>query len=155
MSRTLCSLGFLGLTLGLVTLSGEPITASDQARPVGHGPEVYNGSRQAGYRVVRTAQKTRKKGSSKKGAVAEPEKKPAAPEGEAKPAAPEEAGLKFSRDIAPIIVGNCIGCHNEKAMAKNGKLNLTSFETLKKGGADGEIVEPGKPEESHLYLRLT
>ncbi|WP_406695812.1 c-type cytochrome domain-containing protein [Singulisphaera sp. Ch08] len=71
------------------------------------------------------------------------------------PTAPEKDGLKFSRDIAPILVGNCIGCHNEKAMAKNGKLDLTTFEKLKKGGAGGAGFVAGMPEESHLYLRLT
>ena len=48
--------------------------------------------------------------------------------------------------IAPIFVGNCVRCHNEKAMAKNGKLNLTSFESLRtrlvgRGSDPPEVIE--------------
>src|SRR5262245_49815731 len=153
MSRTLCTL-CVGLILALIVISGEVTTASGQARR-GGGSAVSNGAGSGPNRIIRTAQKTRKKGSAKKGSDTEPAGKTATADAPAKPAAADEGGLKFSRDIAPIIVGNCLGCHNEKAMAKNAKLNLTTFEALQKGGAHGEIVVPGKPDESHLYLRLT
>jgi mono/diheme cytochrome c family protein len=156
MSRTLCSLGFVGLTLAIVALSGEATPASSHAElQEDDGSAVSDRTGQGAYRIIRTAQKPRKKAPPKKGAVAEPAEKTTKPEAAAKPGATTEGGLTFARDIAPIIVGNCIGCHNEKAATKNGKLDLTSFETLKKGGADGAIVEPGKPDESHLYRRLT
>jgi len=77
--------------------------------------------------------------------------------GDSSPAAAEkttgsDSGLKFSRDIAPILVGNCIGCHNPER--KRGKFDLTTFEKLM-GGSDVEkVIEPGKPDESHLVLRL-
>src|SRR3954452_13630814 len=133
MSRTLCSLGFLGLTLALIALSAEAIPASSHAElQEGDGRAGSDGTGQGAYRVIRTAQKPRKKALPKKSAPTEPEQKTAKPDAAAKPEPPAEAGLTFARDIAPIIVGNCIGCHNEKAMGKNAKLDLTSFETLKK-----------------------
>ena len=67
--------------------------------------------------------------------------------------------LKFSQDIAPILVANCIGCHSgDGAGLQKGKLDLTTFEKLKKGSQkrtdDPEIVIAGKPDESHLVLRI-
>jgi hypothetical protein len=63
--------------------------------------------------------------------------------------------IKFSQDIAPILVANCTGCHSgDKAGARRGKLDLTTFEKLQKGTPDHKIVVPGKPAESHLVLRI-
>jgi mono/diheme cytochrome c family protein len=67
--------------------------------------------------------------------------------------------LKFSQDIAPILVANCIECHSgDKLGLKKGKLDLTTYEKLKKGSQkrpdDPEIVVAGKPEKSHLVLRI-
>ena len=43
-------------------------------------------------------------------------------------------GLKFSQDIAPILVANCIGCHSgDNVGVRRGKLDLTTFENLMKG----------------------
>jgi mono/diheme cytochrome c family protein len=64
-------------------------------------------------------------------------------------------GLTFSQDIAPILVANCGGCHSKDgAGLRRGKLDLTSFETLQKGRPDHKVIVPGKPEESHLVLRI-
>jgi mono/diheme cytochrome c family protein len=67
--------------------------------------------------------------------------------------------LTFSQDIAPILVANCVGCHSgEGAGLRRGKLDLTTYEKLKKGSQkrtdDPAIVVAGKPEESHLVLRI-
>lgn len=161
MLRILSSLGFVCLTLATVALSEEPTRRHAALSTV----EVRSGqvtgapsSTEAGPQIIRIAQKTRSKKKVEKGKGTDSAEAPAAEE---KPASPDQnkdkddAGLKFSRDIAPILVGNCIGCHNEKAMAKNGKLDLTSFDSMKKGGAGGPGFVAGMPEESHLYLRLT
>lgn len=67
----------------------------------------------------------------------------------------DAGGLKFSQDVAPILVANCTGCHSkEGAGAKRGKLELTSFENLLKGTPDHKVIVPGKPDESHLVLRI-
>jgi Planctomycete cytochrome C len=63
--------------------------------------------------------------------------------------------LKFSQDIAPILVANCRGCHTkEGAGLRRGKLDMSSFETLQNGTPDHKVIVPSKPEESHLVLRI-
>ena len=80
------------------------------------------------------------KGTSKK---AQPEVKKAEPP-------IDDGSLKFSRDIAPIFVGNCIGCHNPRTKARNGQFDLSTFNALMAGGKSGKVIVGGKPEESHL-----
>lgn len=78
-------------------------------------------------------------------------KKADAPKAEA----PKADGPSFARDVAPILVANCVGCHSPgRPGANRGKLDMTSFEKFIKGGSDGPAAEPGKPEESHLVLRV-
>jgi len=78
--------------------------------------------------------------------------------GDAGPDAKEAADsgqLKFSQDIAPILVANCNGCHSKDGQGvKRGKLDLSTFEGLQKGSAKHKVIVPGKPEESHLVLRI-
>jgi hypothetical protein len=64
---------------------------------------------------------------------------------------PQEAPaekLKFSKDIAPILNGNCMGCHNPRK--KSGEFDLSTFQNMMKGSQSGEVIVPGKPEESLL-----
>jgi mono/diheme cytochrome c family protein len=79
-------------------------------------------------------------------------KKGTALQGTPKEASDGDSGLKFSRDVAPILVGNCLGCHNPER--RRGKLDLTTFEKVMAGSDVEKIIEPGKPDESHLVLRL-
>lgn len=69
--------------------------------------------------------------------------------------ATEEPGIKFTHDIAPILVGNCIGCHNPTAKKRNGGLDLSTFKALMVGGKSGPVVVAGKPEESRLVELVT
>jgi hypothetical protein len=63
--------------------------------------------------------------------------------------------IKFSQDIAPILVANCTTCHSrDNAGARKGKLDLTTFEKLQKGGQSGVITVAGKPAESELVVRI-
>ncbi len=63
--------------------------------------------------------------------------------------------LLFSQDIAPILVANCIRCHSgEGAGVRRGKLDLSTFEKMQKGTPDDKVIVPGKPEASHLVLRI-
>jgi mono/diheme cytochrome c family protein len=76
-----------------------------------------------------------------------------------KTAADSTGQLKFSQDIAPILVANCINCHSGEGVGlRRGKLDLSTFEMLKKGSQkrtdDQEIVVAGKPDDSHLVLRI-
>ena len=70
----------------------------------------------------------------------------------AEPAAAGDSELTFSRDIAPILVGNCIGCHNAKD--KKGKFDMTTFKKLMTGAEKEKVIIPGKPDESPLVLRI-
>ncbi len=60
------------------------------------------------------------------------------------------APVRFSTDVAPILVRKCLACHDDRK-AQSG-LNMRTFAGLRKGGkvSASEIVVPGKPEESAL-----
>ncbi len=59
----------------------------------------------------------------------------------------------FARDVATVLVANCIGCHAPSV--KMGGLDMDSHESLLKGGQHGTVVVPGKSEESRLYWMIT
>lgn len=95
------------------------------------------------------AQKAGKKKTKpgKKGKVEEPKT-----EGEpASKAAP--GGLSFSKDVAPILVANCIGCHGTGGNNRS-QLNQTTFAGLMKGGKSGKAIAPGNPEDSLIVQRV-
>ncbi len=72
---------------------------------------------------------------------------------EEKPIEPAEVKLgrpvDFAKDIAPIFAANCVACHNKGKT--EGELNLEGTATILKGSSSGQIVVPGKPDESYLY----
>ena len=154
MPRLLWSLGCVCLTLAL-------IFAFEAVSPASDTPELSHKSsgRLVGgkVRLVFAPAKKPKKSNSKKAKAEMTAESDSADSDKAADAGNPTGGLKFSRDIAPILVSNCMGCHNEKAMTKNGKFDLSTFEKLvNQPAASGDpSVVPGKPEESHLYLRLT
>src|SRR5579871_5529558 len=63
------------------------------------------------------------------------------------------AEVSFVREIAPILLKRCTGCHGEKANL--GGYRVHTFQYLMKAGASGlpEIV-PGAPDKSTLYQRI-
>ena len=105
--------------------------------------------------VVRVSQKPKARKKAR-GKPAKAENPGETADAVAKTNAPAQSDgvLKFSRDIAPILVGNCGGCHNPRAQGKSKKLDLSTFEGLMKGTADHPVIVAGKPEESHLVLRV-
>lgn len=66
------------------------------------------------------------------------------------PEAPKPASVSFMKDVAPLLVKNCIACHN--ARKSESKYNMVTFASLAKGGQQGEDItlEPGKPDESRF-----
>ena len=52
----------------------------------------------------------------------------------------------------PIIEKSCVDCHGEKK--QKGKLRLDTKEAWLKGGENGKIVEPGKPEKSSVVKAI-
>src|SRR5882762_762984 len=61
--------------------------------------------------------------------------------------------VSFISDVAPILKDNCFACHDSKK--KKGKLDMTTYENFRKGGASDDPIEPGRPEESNLVSLLT
>src|SRR5438128_8186025 len=66
---------------------------------------------------------------------------------------PVQKPVSFIQDVAPILKDNCFACHDAKK--KKGKLDMTTYETFRKGGSKDDPVEPGKPEESTIIDLLT
>lgn len=58
----------------------------------------------------------------------------------------------FEEHIAPMISEHCLECHDTHN--QKGKLDLSWKESAFKGGKHGEIIVPGKPEESELWLSV-
>ena len=61
------------------------------------------------------------------------------------------AEIDFEEQVAPILTANCLKCHNS-TKARAG-LNLSTREKALKGSEAGEVLVPGKPEESLLVQR--
>ena len=58
----------------------------------------------------------------------------------------------YEARVGPIFEKHCVSCHGlEKSKAK---LRLDSFEQLKRGSENGEIVIDGDPKESELFYRI-
>ncbi|MEW4568166.1 c-type cytochrome domain-containing protein [Tautonia sp. JC769] len=70
------------------------------------------------------------------------------------PAAPQDdgEGPKFSTDVAPVLVANCLRCHN--AEDRRGGFDLSSFRALMTGAESGAVIEPRDPDSSELILRV-
>ncbi len=70
------------------------------------------------------------------------------------PAAKAPAGpVSFIKDVAPILKESCFGCHGAKN--PKGKLDMTRYEALRRGGTKDDPIVVGKPEESYLIDVLT
>ena len=66
------------------------------------------------------------------------------------PATAEEAHdlTFFSQHVAPLLSAECLSCHGSE---KKGELDLRSGSTARAGGASGQVIAPGVPEESLLF----
>lgn len=58
----------------------------------------------------------------------------------------------FGRDIAPLLVANCLECHDDAR--KRGGLSIATPEKLMAGGDSGVVIQPGKPNESLLVRHI-
>jgi WD40 repeat protein len=67
-----------------------------------------------------------------------------------KPADVKEGAASFMKDVAPILVQNCIACHNGRK--SESKYVMTSFAGLIKGGqqVQDETIVAGDPDASHV-----
>src|SRR6478735_7889622 len=60
----------------------------------------------------------------------------------------QDIPVSFQQQVLPILRANCIACH--KPGKTKGKLDLTSYAALMKGGEDGQAIKPGEPQVSRL-----
>jgi WD40 repeat protein len=56
----------------------------------------------------------------------------------------------YAKDVRPFLGKYCLECHNQKNL--KGKLNLETYQGLMRGSSSGEVVVPGKADESILVL---
>lgn len=61
--------------------------------------------------------------------------------------------ISFIKDVAPILKENCFACHDSKK--RKGKLDMTTYESFRKGGDKEDPLVPGKPDESHIIDLVT
>jgi hypothetical protein len=107
--------------------------------------------------LKRVSQKTQKKGTAKKPADNAMAKDEMAADTKAKTTStpPNDGMLSFKRDIAPIILANCTGCHSGNgAGLRNGKLDLTTFDKMMAGGKRGKDIVGGEPDDSTLVKMI-
>lgn len=57
--------------------------------------------------------------------------------------------VAYEREVEPILANKCFVCHSGKEL--NGKLDLSTYEKLVKGGKRGTPIVAGKASESLLY----
>src|SRR5579872_3788896 len=58
----------------------------------------------------------------------------------------------WTSKIQPLVDANCVKCHGP--MQQKSGLELDTIEMLAKGGDDGAVIVPGKPQQSRLYNNL-
>src|SRR5256714_1016898 len=58
--------------------------------------------------------------------------------------------LTFEKDIRPILKEHCFDCHGEGDKLRGG-LDLRLRRLMLKGGDDGPVIVPGRPEKSLLF----
>jgi mono/diheme cytochrome c family protein len=63
-----------------------------------------------------------------------------------------DAAVLWTSKVQPLLDVNCIKCHGP--LQQKSGLELDTIEELIKGGDDGAVVVPGKPQESRLYKNL-
>jgi hypothetical protein len=69
------------------------------------------------------------------------------------PGAPPASPVDYERQIKPLLVRTCIGCHGPDK--QRGSLRLDTFASLKVGGSRGPSIVPGKSADSNLIVALT
>ena len=58
----------------------------------------------------------------------------------------------FKRDVIPIFVEYCLGCH--ASGMRMGSFECDTYEGVMRGATHGAVVIPGNAAESRLYLTL-
>lgn len=61
--------------------------------------------------------------------------------------------VSFAKDIAPLLLDNCTGCHIDATQTRGG-LRLDNFAALLRGGDSGALITPPQAAESLLVRKL-
>ena len=65
-------------------------------------------------------------------------------------AAADGPKITYEEQVRPIFREHCFACHNQGKATND--LALDSYDRIRKGGASGEVITPGDPDGSYLYL---
>ena len=71
----------------------------------------------------------------------------------AAPAKADEKAVSFEKDVMPIFKASCVSCH--KPDKKKGKLDMSTYAELRKGGKQGDPVKAGDPAKSLLVEMIS
>jgi mono/diheme cytochrome c family protein len=63
-----------------------------------------------------------------------------------------DASVLWATKVQPLLDANCVKCHGP--LQQKSGLELDSIEMLMKGGDDGAVIVPGKPQDSRLFQNL-
>ena len=63
--------------------------------------------------------------------------------------------IHFGRDIRPILANRCFKCHGPDAAERQADLRLDQDDPSTVDTLDTDILSPGNPEQSALYLRIS
>lgn len=67
-----------------------------------------------------------------------------------------EKPVSYSKDIRPILVANCLQCHDGKGEGSTASgFSVESYDSLIRGTKFGPVVVPGSAISSTLYLIVT
>jgi len=66
------------------------------------------------------------------------------------PAPSDKKDIAFDKDIAPILKASCSNCHG--GPSPKAKFDVTSKDTLLKGGSKGKDIVPGHSDQSLVVL---
>jgi mono/diheme cytochrome c family protein len=78
--------------------------------------------------------------------------RPAQPQPPSAPVALRPGDVSFAFEVAPILLKNCAGCHDEDD--PEGRLSMTTFARLIRGGRSGPSLIAGKPADSTLVGKI-
>ncbi len=65
----------------------------------------------------------------------------------------DDKKVSFEKDVMPIFKASCISCH--KSDKKKGKLDMSTYADLMKGGKQGSPVKPGDPAKSLIVEMIS
>lgn len=66
-----------------------------------------------------------------------------------------DAPVDFDRDIRPILSDKCYACHGPDIGSREADLRLDLREDLFRKSEDATLIVPGRPNDSHLFQRVT